>query len=324
MELGQLVRGSCRARCEAASLVMIDDDRLAAYATTLVDPLAALQGAPEQETSSSLSPTAAEAEWLAARVLTLDAVNFGSGYHDVIDKEAGRSGARTMAFRWERHLAGVTPSPAALRDLTAADCASIFGQSLAHPDQAELMALFATGLADLGTFVIDRFNGSYRAVVEAAAGSAQDLAVSLLAMPLYRDRWTANGHDIHFYKRAQITAADLARAFDHRPPARFGDLAALTAFADNLVPHVLRLDGVLVYDPELARHIDGGRRLALGSTGELEIRAAGVEAVERLVTTLAGAGHNARAMDVDEILWARGGGPSYKAVPRHRTRCAFY
>ena len=33
---------------------------------------------------------------------------------------------------------------------------------------------------------------------------------------------------------------------------RFRDLDRLTIFADNLVPHVLRCDGVLVYDPRLA------------------------------------------------------------------------
>ena len=45
-----------------------------------------------------------------------------------------------------------------------------------------------------------------------------------------------------FLKRAQIAAADLCRA----GVAEFADLGELTMFADNLVPHVLRLDGILV------------------------------------------------------------------------------
>ena len=52
---------------------------------------------------------------------------------------------------------------------------------------------------------------------------------------------------IPFLKRAQIAAADLA----HARASPFGDLDELTMFADNLVPHVLRLDGVLGFDPEL-------------------------------------------------------------------------
>ncbi len=50
-----------------------------------------------------------------------------------------------------------------------------------------------------------------------------------------------------FWKRAQIIPADLALA----GVASFADLDRLTIFADNLVPHVLRVDGVLVYEPDL-------------------------------------------------------------------------
>ena len=61
--------------------------------------------------------------------------------------------------------------------------------------------------------------------------------------------------DRGFFKRAQLVPSDLALA----GMARFRDLDRLTIFADNLVPHVLRVDGVLVYDPRLAARIDAGR-----------------------------------------------------------------
>ena len=69
-------------------------------------------------------------------------------------------------------------------------------------------------------------------------------------MAMYDDRG--------FYKRAQIVPSDLASA----GVARFKDLDRLTIFADNLVPHVLRCDGVLRYDERLAAHIDAGRPIA--------------------------------------------------------------
>jgi hypothetical protein len=168
------------------------------------------------------------------------------------------------------------------------------------------------------------------AVVEAADRSAERLACSLLAMPFYRDRHLLDRRTVHFYKRAQITAADVARAFRHRPPADFADLHLLTSFADNLVPHVLRVDGVLAYDPELAAGIDAGERLDHGSRAEIEIRAAGVDAVELLAAELgsldpgSSGAAGLRPMDLDLALWLRGGGARYKAVPRHRTRCVFY
>ena len=47
--------------------------------------------------------------------------------------------------------------------------------------------------------------------------------------------------DPGFFKRAQIAANDLVLA----GVAEFADIDRLTVFADNLLPHVLRLDGVL-------------------------------------------------------------------------------
>ncbi len=76
------------------------------------------------------------------------------------------------------------------------------------------------------------------------------LAAQLAAgMPMFADPG--------FYKRAQILPADLALA----GVAEFDDLDELTIFADNLVPHVLRVDGVLAYDDELAAQIDAGELL---------------------------------------------------------------
>ena len=103
--------------------------------------------------------------------------------------------------------------------------------------------------------------------------------------------------------------------------ARFTDLDRLTMFADNLVPHVLRLDGVLPFDPALAgpdraRGADRAR-----SAEEIEIRACAVHAVELIV---AAARLDDRRRSVDEVLWNRGQQPSYKARPRHRSRCTAY
>lgn len=55
-----------------------------------------------------------------------------------------------------------------------------------------------------------------------------------------------------------------------------------TCDADYRVPVVLRELGVLGYAPALAEAVDSRRELAAGSQEEVEIRAATVEAVERL------------------------------------------
>ena len=120
----------------------------------------------------------------------------------------------------------------------------------------ELMALFARALNDLGRFLDERFGGSFAAPVAAAAGSATRLVRILAEMPSFRDVSRYDELSVPFYKRAQLTAADLALAFGGEGPGRFTDLDRLTIFADNLVPHVLRVDGLLRYDETLAARID--------------------------------------------------------------------
>jgi hypothetical protein len=120
--------------------------------------------------------------------------------------------------------------------------------------------------------------------------------------------------DRGFYKRTQILASDLALA----GVAQFDDLDRLTIFADNLVPHVLRCDGVLIYDDALAALIDAEHPLAVGGA-EREIRGCAVHACEQIAQR---SGVAPRA--IDNWLWNRGQGPEYKARPRHRCRTVFY
>ena len=195
-----------------------------------------------------------------------------------------------------------------LRRLQSTDCTRIFGQST--PDSAvdELMGLFAHALNDLGELIATRYRGSFGAMLDAAEQSAERLVPLLAEMPFYRD--------LGFYKRAQLTAADLSIA----GVARFNDLDRLTIFADNLVPHVLRVDGVLEYDADLLARINREELIAAGSQEEQEIRACALHAVELMRTHLDGV----TSMQLDYVLWNRGQEPKYKAMPRHRTRTVFY
>jgi hypothetical protein len=240
-------------------------------------------------------------EDVADYLLALDSINFGSGWFPTLRKRPGMSGyftvASSLADFW-RASGGWRPGK--LGTVTAEEVASVLGQEAGH----ELMGLYAEALRDLG-----RFLGNRRALdlVAEAGGSAERLASALAAgMPFF--------DDVGFWKRAQIAPNDLALA----GVAEFHDLGRLTIFADNLVPHVLRVDGVLRYDPALAARIDAGELLPPGEE-EREIRGCAVHACELLSERL---GVPARSLDV--ALWHRGQSPEYKAVRRHRTRTVFY
>ena len=238
---------------------------------------------------------------VATYLLTLDAINFGSGWFPTLRKRPDCSGYYTIAWALADRFRARGPwTDDELRALSPTAVADALGQERGH----ELMALYAQALNQLGAFLRHR---TALDAVDAAGGSAERLAEQLAAgMPFF--------DDTGFWKRAQITPNDLALA----GIAEFHDLDRLTIFADNLVPHVLRVDGVLRYDDELAVRIDAGELLEPGGA-ERDIRAAAVHACELIAAEL---GVPPRTLDT--WLWNRGQEPRYKAIPRHRTRTVFY
>jgi hypothetical protein len=288
------VREHCAGVAATARWVRIDVDAAAdvapAEAPSLDPHLHYLEGSPET---------------VAMYLLTLNAINFGSGWFPQLRKREldGRplSGYFTIAWALTDRFRARGPWTAA--ELMALDTEAV-AATLEQPPDLELMALYAQGLRALGQFLGDR---TALDVVAAARGSAARLAEQLAGgMAMF--------NDIGFYKRALITGNDLALA----GVASFDDVDALPIFADNLVPHVLRCDGVLVYEDRLAAHIDAGKRVRMGPA-EREIRACAVHACE-LIAQRTGV----PPRELDGWLWNRGQAPEYKARPRHRTATVFY
>lgn len=235
------------------------------------------------------------------------------------------SGYFTMATSLTEQFQKHGPlAPKDLKHLTAYDCAKIFGQDTSNEIAMELMAKFARSLNDLGVYVTEKYESSFAALVRAADGSVENFIGMLIRMPLYNDVSRYKGNDVCFYKRAQLTVADLHLAFGGKTHGRFDDIDRLTLFADNLVPHVLRLDGVLSCEASLLDRILSGEPILAGSEEEIEIRAAAVCTVEFLKKELAGRGCPVTSSQLDYLLWNRGQLPEYKAVPRHRSRSVFY
>ncbi|HEY6398244.1 MAG TPA: queuosine salvage family protein [Solirubrobacteraceae bacterium] len=299
------IRSACDWVAARARHVQIDHGVIAAYAASL----------PPVSTPSAerTSPGSAEREQLTAFWLTLDAVNFGSGWFPTLRKPPGRSGYHTIAEaireRFERQGAWTADQ---LTRVNPAEIAAVLGQDSGH----ELMALFACSLRDLGEHLNTNHGGRFAAPIDYTDTSAVKLVELLAGWSCFADTSSYEGRPIPFLKRAQIAAADLHRV----GAATFGDLGRLTMFADNLVPHVLRLDGALRFAPSLVERIDRHSLIEHGSPEEVEIRACSVHAVELIVDARPGT----YAAAVDQLLWERGSGARYKASPRHRCRCTAY
>ncbi len=280
------IRRACRAIADNASQVGID-----------VTALPGVQAGPVPVMDPEDHYLEGDPEAVAAYVLTLDAVNFGSGWFADTPGLGYAQVARALAERWR---ADGPLDAAGLRAIDPAQVGALLGQPADH----ELVGLYARALAELGTWLGTR---TALDVVRACEPSAEALVTTLAAgLPMWRDTG--------FLKRAQIAASDLALA----GVARFDDLPRLTVFADNVLPQVLRRDGVLVLDDALARIVDGGELLPTGRA-ERELRACALHACELLAPRL-----GLTPRELDNVLWTRGQQHEYADPPPHRTYSTFY
>jgi hypothetical protein len=233
-------------------------------------------------------------EDVARYVLILDTINFGSGWF-------GELGVTTDGLTERLTAHARAERPWTSDQLNALDPAAV-GATLGMPAAHQLTRLYSAALNHLGGFL------GHRPMQKILGDSAEDLAERLAAgMPFFDDRG--------FYKRAQIAANDLHLA----GVVAYPDVDRLTIFADNLVPHVLRLDGVLRYSDALARTIDAGLALTAGGDFERELRACAVHACEGLAREL---GVAPRLLD--NWLWNRGQQPPYSERPAHIARTVYY
>jgi hypothetical protein len=314
------IREAARFVSKQAQHVRIQEHRLTQYAESLsIDKIIY----PEIDWNHHFEGTEEET---ATFFIILDTINFGSGFFPHLKKRPGLSGYFTIATHLTDHFRNHGPiTPQTLSVITAKDCIGIFGQSEDDPVVGELMGLFAKALNDLGEFIRKRHHERFSRFIESAEGSAEKLVVLLSEMPFFRDVQSYRGKDIPFFKRAQLMAADLSCCFKKNGLGRFDDLDRLTIFADNLVPHVLRMDGILRYDRDLESRIDREILIPKNSPEEIEMRACALDAVEQMVQHLRGRRDWVTAMGIDYLLWNKGQSPYYKKTkPRHRTRTVFY
>ena len=161
------IRSACARVAATADAVAIDERAIESYAQSL-------RGVPPD-----LDPAPAgldDPDELAAFWLTLDAINFGSGWFPTLRKHAGRSGYDTIsAGVCARFRSSGAWTARELAQIEAGELARVTGQDPEH----QLMALFAASLRDLGEHLLEEFDGSFRATVQSAGSSAVALVTML-------------------------------------------------------------------------------------------------------------------------------------------------
>src|SRR5947209_6422342 len=147
------LRGACAKVARRAHHVAVENEAIPGYGAGLAD-------APRLGCDDSRLVEGSREE-LAAFWLTLDAINFGSGWFPTLRKRPNRSGYFTIACGLRDRFQAHGPWPAAeLANTDAAQVAAVLGQ---EPDH-ELMGLFARSLRDLGGHVGRDHEGRFAAV----------------------------------------------------------------------------------------------------------------------------------------------------------------
>lgn len=190
---------------------------------------------------------------------------------------------------------------------------------------------------EVGSVLLEKFNGKFSNCVELASNSAQDLLkVVVDNFPCFRDEADYYGKRVSFYKRAQILIADIWACFEGEGMGKFTDIDSITMFADYRIPQILVYFKVITYSNELQQLLDKDHLFTSGDEMEAEIRAASIWAVEllcekmnSLIATEASQPApetHMNAILLDHFLWdyRRAHDEETKHIPFHKIRCIYY
>lgn len=259
-------------------------------------------------------------------IFVLDALNFcfwGEPRWSVLYRGRSCNGYVALAAALTRSMQDGIPLTDPFFLLTVDE--STVAHLLAGHNTIPLLSERVANLQEVGRVLIDQYAGSFANLLDSSNHSAIKLVTQVVTLfSSFNDITTYEGHEIRFYKRAQILASDLASALQPYGRHLFYDLPLLTAFADYKVPQVLHHLNVLRYDSVLSHILQTHTEIPPGHPLELEIRAGTVWAIEILSRELRSIGSSISPYHLDSVLWQLGQSLPADALPYHRTRTIYY
>lgn len=212
-----------------------------------------------------------------------------------------------------------------LAQVTRAELNSIFAGNIEMPMLDEKLDV----LHQVGGVLVGKYGGHYANFVRACSPRLYDHGKGLIdklvtEFPRFNDVSQFEGHEIKFYKLAQLGVWMLYANLHKSGKFRLDDPEQMTAFADYIVPVALRLLGITSYSPALEHAIDTYQMIPRDSTREIEIRAHCLYATALLreeINKLRPADMQIIIPQVDARLWTH-----YHTTfwPHHLTRTIMY
>jgi Queuosine salvage protein len=133
-------------------------------------------------------------------------------------------------------------------------------------------------LHQVGAVLAEKYNGRFHNFVKSCSPRLYDNGNGLVdrlvkEFPRFNDVSMLDGHEIRFYKLAQLGIWMLYATLHASGKFRLDDPQKMTAFADYIVPVALRLQGITSYSPKLEQAINSHQLIPRDSRWEIEIRA---------------------------------------------------
>jgi Queuosine salvage protein len=161
-----------------------------------------------------------------------------------------------------------------LSTISRAELDKVFQGNIEMPMLDEKLAV----LHQVGKVLAEKYNGRFHNFVHACSPKLYDNGNGLvdrlvIEFPRFNDVSMLDGHEIKFYKLAQLGIWMLYSTLHSSGKFRLDDPQKMTAFADYIVPVALRLLGITSYSMELEHAINSYQLVPRDSRWEIEIRA---------------------------------------------------
>lgn len=215
------------------------------------------------------------------------------------------------------------------------------GKFLSMVSRSELDGIFAGNikmpmldeklevLHQVGAVLVEKYDGRFHKFVQACSPRLYHRGKGLIdrmvkEFPRFNDISEFDGHEIKFYKLAQLGVWMLYSTLHKAGKFRLDDPEKMTAFADYIVPVALRLLGVTAYSKKLENAINTHKLIPRDSRQEIEIRAHCLHATALLteeINKLRGSKEQVIIPQIDARLWTRYHTTSW---PHHLTQTIMY
>ena len=158
--------------------------------------------------------------------------------------------------------------------MTRADLSKVFQGNIEMPMLDEKLEV----LHQVGKVLADKYEGRFHKFIHSCSPKLYDNGSGIVdrlvsEFPRFNDFSMLDGHEIKFYKLAQLGLWMLYATLHQQDKFRLEDPQKMTAFADYIVPVALRLHGITSYSDKLEKAINSHQIIPRDSRREIEIRA---------------------------------------------------